>query len=143
MNKTDKAISALILAVVLLAGAAVGMFVTLGHIPAHDGTAFSAPVDQVYLDNTPDFGTASMVTAGPLADTLLVATNTGRLYLEISNESTSSPGQALYCNTNDRPATIGKGLVVFASSTRIFKDLLGSIRCRYASASSGVAFFEK
>jgi len=58
--------------------------------------------------------------------------------LEISNISTSKPGQALFCNTGDRQATVGQGFTIFASSTRVFRDLAGAIRCKYSTASSSL-----
>jgi hypothetical protein len=103
----------------------------------------ASAVDQVFIDINADMPTAGLITAGPQADTLLVATNTGRLYLEVSNISTTSVGQVLYCNTNDRPVTVGKGIAIFASTTRTFNNLIGAIRCKYAAGSSSVAFLEK
>lgn len=141
-NVENKLVGILILGVLLFAGAGAGTLVTLSLTTGHDQVAFGGPADQVTLDNTSAFGTADMITAGPLADTLLVATNTGRVYLEVSNIATTG-SQVLYCNTNDRPVTIGKGMTVQASSTRIFTNLIGAIRCKYAAASSGVAYFEK
>jgi hypothetical protein len=109
--------------------------------------AFNGIADNVFIDDCPVSGcempTAGIVTIGSGLSTRVVATSTGRLYLEVSNTATTSPGQVLYCNTNDRPAVIGQGFAIFASSTRTFTNLRGSLNCRYQSSTSSVAFVEK
>lgn len=66
-------------------------------------------------------------------DTLVVATSTGRVALELSNASgaTTSP-QTVYCNYGDRPAVLYSGVALFGSTTKAYLlDNLyrGAIRC--------------
>jgi hypothetical protein len=67
------------------------------------------------------------------ADTLVVATSTGRVALELSNASgaTTSP-QTVYCNYGDRPAVLYSGVALFASTSKAYLlDNLyrGAIHC--------------
>lgn len=80
------------------------------------------------------------------SDTVVVATSTGRLRLEISNISgATSTAQALYCNTDDRPSVAYAGIVIQASSTKIYELTQlprGALRCRYPVSASSVAVIE-
>jgi hypothetical protein len=55
------------------------------------------------------------------ADTLVVATSTGRQYLELGNISgaTTTP-QAVYCNYGDRPAVLYQGFALFGSTSKAY-----------------------
>ena len=89
--------------------------------------------------------TATSVTVGSDISTLVVATNTARQYLEITNNSTVAT-QGLYCNTNDRAATKNSGLTIYASTSKSFNlDNLytGALRCIFAAATSSVTVIEK
>jgi hypothetical protein len=66
-------------------------------------------------------------------DTLVVATSTGRVALELSNASgaTTSP-QTVYCSYGDRPAALYSGFALFGSTTKAYLlDNLyrGAIHC--------------
>jgi hypothetical protein len=90
------------------------------------------------LSNYPTLASAWVGTS----DTLVVASSSGRIRLEINNLSgaTTTP-QAVYCNTGDRPAVKYTGIVIQASSTKIFNlDELprGAIHCVYPVSASTV-----
>jgi hypothetical protein len=67
------------------------------------------------------------------ADTLLIATNTARTYLEISNVSgATTTAQTLYCAPNGAAATAYSGFTLFASTTKVFSvdnDYQGALHC--------------
>lgn len=90
--------------------------------------------------------TATSVWVGKDISTLIVATSTGRSYLEIANISgATSTAQALYCNVNGKEAVLYSGLVVHASSSRLFNlDGLyrGALYCKFPVASSTVTILE-
>ncbi|HEY1747832.1 MAG TPA: hypothetical protein VGG11_13855 [Xanthobacteraceae bacterium] len=67
------------------------------------------------------------------SDTLVVASSTGRQYLQIDNVSgaTSTP-KVVSCNFGDRPATLYSGFSILASSSKEFtldKMYRGAIHC--------------
>lgn len=100
--------------------------------------------------NTWDISTfADDIWVGKDIDTTLVATNTARSYLEISNISgaTTTAG-TLYCNLGGKDATIytASPVVVFASSTRVWSldgIYTGAIHCKLPFASSTIQVWEK
>jgi uncharacterized protein YpuA (DUF1002 family) len=121
------------------ASAALGALVVAERFGQGAGTLGSA------MENTFNELSTSNVNVGEDLSTLVVATNTARQYLRITNNSTSS-AQALYCNTNDRAATKDLGLAVFASSSIEFDfDHLyrGALRCIFAIGTSSVTVVEK
>jgi hypothetical protein len=76
------------------------------------------------------------------SDSLVVASNTARTYLEVANisGSTTTP-QALYCNFGDRASVVYEGTPIQASSSKIFMlDNLytGALRCRFPSGGGTV-----
>ena len=77
------------------------------------------------LENT-GVSTGVLVTT---ASTQMVATSSAREYVEIANLTAS----AIYCNANaDKPAVMYKGIVIMASSTKVFGQdfsYTGGIRC--------------
>lgn len=107
----------------------------------------STPLTGSAQDNTfSTYTSATSVWVGKDLDTTLIATSSGRRYLQISNISgaTTTP-QALYCNVNGLPAVLYSGMVIEASSTRTFNlDGLyrGALHCKFPSASSTVAILE-
>jgi hypothetical protein len=66
-------------------------------------------------------------------DTLVVATSTGRQYLEIQNASgATTTAQVVSCNFGDRPATLYTGWQLFGSTSKAYAlDNLyrGAIHC--------------
>lgn len=142
-NQESSAAGWLTALIVMIAIVVAGLVWILRGAPAQDAPAtFSGIVDNVYLD-AGELPTTGIVTVGTNSSTRVVSTSTGRLYLEIANIATTSPGQVLYCNTNDRPATVGQGFAIFASTTRIFTNLRTSVQCRYAAATTSVSVVDK
>jgi hypothetical protein len=92
--------------------------------------------------------TSTSVWVGKDIDTLVVASSSNRMLLEIGNISgaTGTP-QALYCNTNDRPATVYSGWVVQASSSRQWRvdELMytGALHCKFPIASSTITVIQQ
>lgn len=140
-EKQTKIVGGLVLTVIVLAALLAGTIGLKNRAP--DPLAGDIGDSRPIIDRDSVMPTVSQKTAGPQADTVIVATNTARIHLEISNISTSSVGQTLYCNTNDRPVTVGIGIPIFASSTKDLSYLSGAVRCKYATASSSVTFAEK
>lgn len=96
-------------------------------------------------ENTFNELSTTNVNVGEDVSTLVVATNTSRQYLRITNNGTST-AQTMYCNTNDRAATKNAGFAVFASSSVEFDlDNLyrGAVRCIYDLATSSALVAEK
>jgi hypothetical protein len=66
-------------------------------------------------------------------DTLLVASSSGRIALELSNVSgATTTSQPVYCNYGDRPAVLYSGFALFGSTTKAYLlDNLyrGAIHC--------------
>jgi hypothetical protein len=66
-------------------------------------------------------------------DTLVVATSSGRQYLELTNASgATTTAQMVSCNYGDRPAVLYQGTTIFASTSKAYMlDNLyrGAIRC--------------
>jgi hypothetical protein len=96
------------------------------------------------VDNNvlPPAPTATKVFVGT-ADTLVVASSSNRVYLEIQNISgaTTTP-QLISCNYGDRPSVLYEGLSIFASTSKVFNlDNLfrGAIRCRANAAGAVVS----
>lgn len=89
---------------------------------------------------------ATSVWVGKDISTTLVASSTGRQYLEISNISgATSTSQALYCNVNGASASLYTAFVVHASSTKVFtldNMYRGALNCRFPVASSTVTVVE-
>ncbi len=137
MNKT---ILALLITAIGLCASVGGALVVVRNLPQTQPKNLGS-TDLVL----PAYPTATKVWVG-LSDTLVVATSSGRVRLEIGNISgaTSSP-QALYCNTGDRPSVLYEGTVVHASSTAVWtldNLMRGAIRCRLPVASSSVTVMD-
>jgi hypothetical protein len=89
----------------------------------------------------PTYPTMTLLGVGT-SDGLVVASSSGRMRLEITNLSgATTTAQALYCNTGDRPAVVYKGIVIQASSTKVFDfgNLpRGAVHCIYPVSAATV-----
>jgi hypothetical protein len=111
---------------------AIGASIALGV-----ASRFQTPQPAQTLGSSSDnvlavFPTATKVFVNS-ADTLVVATSSGRQYLELGNISgaTTTP-QAVYCNYGDRPAVLYQGFALFGSTSKAYAlDNLyrGAIHC--------------
>jgi hypothetical protein len=130
-----------IVATVSLLAALVGGIVVLRTVAPSIAKAASDIVGIVTIP------TATSVWIGKDIDTTLIATNTARMYMEISNISgATSTGSGIYCNVNGKTATPYSGFAMFASSTKTFAvDNLyqGALHCRASDASSTVTLIER
>lgn len=81
----------------------------------------------------------SNVAIGPGVSTRIVASSTARLFLQITEASSTVP---VFCNLSDVPATSGPGIVLSTSSpTFVINPLdlyVGSIQC-ISSASTSIS----
>jgi hypothetical protein len=117
--------------------AAIGFlgYVAAVHQPAQQRAGSS---DIVIL---PAFPTMTLLGVGT-SDGLVVASSSGRMRLEITNLSgATTTAQALYCNTGDRPAVKYTGIVIQASSTKVFDfgNLpRGAVHCIYPVSAATV-----
>lgn len=138
--KNALAIIGLILALTIMAAAVVVLSIQVRHL-AQQSQSYGSASDNV-LHNEP---TATKVAIGP-TDTLVVATSTGRTYLEITNISgaTGTP-RAIYCNIGDRASALYEGIVLFPSTTKAFdldNLLRGALRCRTQAGTTTVTVLD-
>jgi hypothetical protein len=136
MNNT---ILGIFLAFVCFTSALIGGVVVMHKVTAQQHTG---SVDINVLPPTP---TATSVWVGT-SDTLVVASSSGRVRLEVGNISgATSTAQALYCNVGDRPSVLYQGIVVQASSSKAFTldDMTrGAVRCRFPVSASTVTVID-
>jgi hypothetical protein len=84
------------------------------------------------------------VWVGKDLDSVTVATNTARTYLELQNIGATT-STAVYCQINDKAGAVYTGFVLGPTSTRIFDlDALyrGALRCRAQGASTTLFILE-
>lgn len=90
------------------------------------------------LENTGTSTSVLLTTSGAQ----MVATSSAREYVEIANLTAA----AIYCNAdNDKPAVMYKGILIAASSTKVFGQdfaYTGGIRC-VSSANASTTVYAK
>ena len=131
-----------IVAAICFLAAVVGGIVAYQYAAPSEAPAYGA-ADILTMNTIP---TATSVWIGKDINSLLVATNTARTYLEIGSYGATSTAQTLYCNTNGRAGSLYSGFTIAASSTKIFNldnNYTGALYCLAAGASSTVTVIER
>lgn len=135
MNKTEKIVIGLIILGLFLT---VLMVMNLGSLKVNVGGMSQTVGSFSSLENT-GVTTGILVTT---ASTQVIATSSAREYAEISNLTAS----AIYCNANaDKPAVMYQGVVIMASSSKVFgQDFAykGAIQC-IASGNASTTVYSK
>ena len=122
--------------------AGIGSIALMKSIIDKNGGAFSGAGDNTLyaIDNS------TSVQIGKDVSTQLIATNTARRFLRISNTSgaTTTP-TPIFCNTNGRSAVLNSGLFMEATSSLAWPaDAMytGALNCRGLNATGTVTILE-
>lgn len=116
MNKKDLLAALLVITLSVAMGNALSLGVA---------SVFPKPQAEQHLGSSSDNVLATYPTVAKVfvntADTLVVASSTGRTYLAINNISgATTTAQVVFCNFGDRAATLYSGFSIPASSTVTF-----------------------